>query len=232
MSTRAIEYFIIDGADPATYRTLIRMTVGADKLDVYFGGQEPVGLKSSDIVTIQGMRVGDTVAAAQATIDGSLLESATETTINTTTTAKMPTVVAAATSTCSTLGVRNTAVLLVTFPGVTPDVTPAQVHDIFFDTAGRSLNSFWQEASYGQTSAQGGVYGWYDLDTTYTCAQTDQIRAAAIAAADADVDFQTIDRLFVAFPNPGGCGWSGAATLGCFERVHRTVPSHRPRPIY
>src|SRR5262245_1752820 len=66
------------------------------------------------------------------------------------------------TQACSTTGVQNMAVLLVTFPGVTPPatVTPQSMHDIFFSTTGHSLDGYWREASYGRTSATGDVFGW------------------------------------------------------------------------
>ena len=62
---------------------------------------------------------------------------------------------------CSTVGVRNIAVLIVTFPGVAlpAGVTPVSVHDRFFGSTVHSLDGYWREASYGKTSAVGDVYG-------------------------------------------------------------------------
>jgi len=64
--------------------------------------------------------------------------------------------------TCSTTGVQNTAVILVTFPGVTPPstVTPQSVYNMFFGSTSPSVSDFWREASYGQTTAAGDVFGW------------------------------------------------------------------------
>src|SRR3989449_11784840 len=73
---------------------------------------------------------------------------------------------------CSTTGVQNTAVLLVNFQDAAISVTPQQANDVFFDAStGRSLNGFWQEASYGQTSAAGSVFGPYTIgpSSSYSC---------------------------------------------------------------
>src|SRR5262249_44863831 len=58
---------------------------------------------------------------------------------------------------CSTMGVQKTIVILATFPGVTPPpaLTPQSVSDMFFATTMPSLASYWQEASYGSTTAAG-----------------------------------------------------------------------------
>src|SRR5436190_9941253 len=41
------------------------------------------------------------------------------------------------------------------------------------------------------------------------------MRAAAIAAADADIDFTKFSRVFIVFANPGSCAWAGLGSLGC-----------------
>ena len=125
---------------------------------------------------------------------------------------------ASAQGTCSTTGVQNVAVLLVTFPGVTPpsNVTPQSVYDMFFSTTGPSLDGFWREASYGQTSASGNVYGWYTLDSSYAaCTNMPALRDAAIASAvNAGVPIQNYNRLFIVATD-FGCGWTGLAMGEC-----------------
>ncbi len=121
-------------------------------------------------------------------------------------------------SACSTTGAQNVVVLLVTFPGVTPPstVTPQSVHDIFFSTTGPSVDGYWREASYGQTSATGDVYGWYTLSGSYSCSTITQMRDDAIAAASASgVSFSNGSRVFIVFPDTLGCGWAGMALFGC-----------------
>src|SRR5438552_4264880 len=115
---------------------------------------------------------------------------------------------------CSTTGVQKVAVLLVTFPAFTipSNVTPQNVYDMFFSTTGPSLDGYWREASYGQTSATGNVFGWYTLDLSYAnCLALDSLRDAAIAAAaNAGVPIQNYSRIFIVTPD-FGCGWTGVA---------------------
>jgi len=119
---------------------------------------------------------------------------------------------------CSSTGVQNVAVLLVTFPGVTPpsNITPQNVYDMFFSSTGPSLDGYWREASYGQTSATGNVFGWYTLDSSYAnCGSLTTLRDAAIAAAaNSGVPIQTYDRVFIVTTD-FGCGWTGLSINGC-----------------
>lgn len=119
---------------------------------------------------------------------------------------------------CTPLGEQRTAVLLVTFPGVDPPKPPDFYRTAFFADEGLSLDTFWQDASYGRAWATGDVHGWYTLDRTYSCAEYHDMRDAAIAAADADVDFRDVERVFVVFPRVGPCSWAGKGTIGCTNR--------------
>jgi M6 family metalloprotease-like protein len=120
--------------------------------------------------------------------------------------------------TCSTTGAQNVAVLLVTFPGVTPpsNITQQSVYDMFFSTTGPSLDGYWRAASYGQTSATGNVFGWYTLDSSYAnCSNLAALRDAAItAAASAGVQIQNYNRIFI-MTTDFGCGWTGLALGVC-----------------
>lgn len=114
---------------------------------------------------------------------------------------------------------------MVTMPGaeLPVDVTPLGVHDAFFNTGGTllSLTDYWREASYGSTTAVGTVApgtsgGWYTLDQAYTDTQRGEIRAAAIQAADPDVDFTQYSRVFIVINGmPVTENWAGVGTLGC-----------------
>lgn len=122
---------------------------------------------------------------------------------------------------CSTTGVQNVAVLLVNVPnGSLPSgVTQAAMQDVFFatNTPGISLDGFLQAASYGQTSATGGVFGPFNLTGTYTScsdvggAVTNDAIAAAIASG---VNLSGYTRVFIVFPDTLGCGWGGFASVG------------------
>jgi len=188
-----IEYYILDDPTMTVRRSVLRMLVAQENLDIYFGANEPPGLRCGAILKVEGVRVGNRVAAAGGSVTGYSVAAAG----------------------CSTTGQQDTAVLLVTFPGITPSATPQEVYDVFFATSGRSVDGFWKDASYGQAWATGNVFGWYTLSQSYTCDQYTQMRDAAIAAADVDVYFPNYRRVFIVFPNPGGCAWAGLGTLGC-----------------
>jgi len=121
-------------------------------------------------------------------------------------------------SSCRTTGVQNTIVILATFPGVTPlsTLTTQSVYDMFFATTRPSLNSYWQEASYGTTSAAGDVFGWYTLNGSYNgCQSLSSLQSDAMSAAAASgANFQNYNRVVVIFPDVLGCGWSGLSSIG------------------
>jgi hypothetical protein len=122
---------------------------------------------------------------------------------------------------CTTTGAQNTAVLMVNLPnGSLPaGVTQASLQDVFFatNTPGVSLDEFLRDASYGQTSATGGVFGPYNLTGTYSsCSDLGgAVLNDAIAAAIASgVSLNNYTRLFLIFPDIFGCGWQGFASVG------------------
>lgn len=126
------------------------------------------------------------------------------------------------TQSCSATGVQNVAVLLVTFPGVTlpANVTTASLQDIFFatNTPGPSLDGFLRDASYGQTSATGNVFGPFTLPGTYgSCTDVSgAVLNDAIAAAVAGgVNLQSYSRIALVFPDTLGCGWAGFGGSSC-----------------
>ena len=162
-------------------------------LEIHFSGTDP-DTKAGDVYQVKGVKVGKHIAVSDYQKD-----------------------VVTQAATCSTQGVQNTIVLLVTFPGITPpaNVTTSSVTDIFFGASGKTVNGYWKEASYNKASAAGDVKGWYTLDRVYTCDEYYAMRTAAITAADADVTFPNYTRLFIVFPNPGGCSYAGLGTLGC-----------------
>ncbi len=155
-------------------------------------------IRSRDQVTIHGLRTGGRVAASRL----ELVSSAAE---------------------CSTVNEQRVLVLLVTFPGEpAPILTREQVRDVFFGE-GKSLKSHWEEVSYGRARVTGDVVGWLTLGRAYSCDEDDELRKAALEAADAAGKLPAFDRLFLVFPRPTGCrpGVGGWALLGC---VSQTAP--------
>jgi M6 family metalloprotease-like protein len=116
---------------------------------------------------------------------------------------------------CAAVGQQQIAVLLVTLPGTpAPSLAKTDVADAFFGASG-SLDSWLREVSYGKTSATGDVFGWYTLDASYACDRYEDLRTAAIAAADRDVDFRKYSRIFIVIAGETGCSWTGIGTMGC-----------------
>ena len=127
---------------------------------------------------------------------------------------------------CSTTGPQNTVVLLVNLPGgsLPTSVTVPAIQDVFFasNTPGTSLDGFLREASYGQTSATGGVFGPYNLTGTYSsCSDVGgtMLNDAIAAAVASGVNMNSYTRLFLIFPDVFGCGWQGFAAVGSCSLV-------------
>jgi len=111
-------------------------------------------------------------------------------------------------------GTKSVAVLLFNFAGDTREPwTPAAVRSVVFDGA-NSVNAYYQDASYGQMSMSGEVYGWYTIDAPNTgCDYTTWASQARSKAAAAGVPLANYTYTVYAFPNVSGCGWAGLAYL-------------------
>jgi hypothetical protein len=124
----------------------------------------------------------------------------------------------AAPATCSATGTQRIAVLLVTFPGNTPAFPTGLDQAAYWNKvlfgANPSVNGFWNEVSYGQTSASGDVFGPFALSQAYDCNSTTDMQTAAIAAAAGTVDFTQYNRYVIVFP-VNSCYFGGLATIGC-----------------
>jgi M6 family metalloprotease-like protein len=124
---------------------------------------------------------------------------------------------------CTTTGQQNVAVLLVNYKTIPLPAwfTTPLVNAIFFEP-GWSMDQFWRENSFGVTTASGSVFGPFNLNDDYSCYQNDELRDAAIQAADSVVDLRNYTRIFIVAPNTDDCWWSGMSTVGC---VPVTSPS-------
>jgi M6 family metalloprotease-like protein len=202
-----LQVTVEDGANLLSHKTMYRMRgASGETLNVHFASGEQE-LQSGDVLRVRGMRVRTEIAAADGgTITGTSMAGA---------------------SMCSPLGSQKSIVLLVNMPGsATPAITTDAIRDIFFASTGRSVSEFWRENSYGKTWAEGDVKGWYTLDANYTCDQYENLRDAAIRAADRDVDFSQYNRVFLVINGlTGGCGWSGLGDVGCGSTINTTEGS-------
>jgi M6 family metalloprotease-like protein len=129
--------------------------------------------------------------------------------------------------TCTTTGPQNIAVLMLTMPSnpTFPSAyTQASLEEAFFGSSSdtsdtQSLNGYWKEMSYGQTSATGQVFGPFALSQNYDDDTQNNLLTAAIAAADSTVNFAQFTRIALVFPiaSWGTAGEPAAAddTVGC-----------------
>jgi M6 family metalloprotease-like protein len=195
------EVLIADDFERGKSETIVTIALGERRVRVQFSGAKPEGLASGTMLAVDGVLMGDRVAASS----GEILAGAGA-------------AAALSAPACSTLGDQPTAVVLVNMPGATlpPYLTPENVRNFFFGTdGGKSLDGYWREASYGLASASGGVFGPYMLGQDYNCDQTYAMRVTAILAADADVDFRNYNRIFIIFPRVSSCNFTGLGELSC-----------------
>ncbi|HXN47506.1 MAG TPA: M12 family metallo-peptidase, partial [Bryobacteraceae bacterium] len=198
------EAIVADGVEfrSSVTRWYLR-TPQRERLEMYFAGEAPT--TPNVAVTVRGMRSANRVAVAETAIvaspDG--LQ-------------------------CSTKGVQNIAVLMVTRPSVTAfpsGFTAPYFQQLFFGPSTGSLttdsvNSYWQEASYGQTSAAGQVFGPIALAQDYDCDHLGDMETAVLNAASSTVDFTRFTRVALMFPVQdctlsGFGGLGGLGTIGC-----------------
>jgi len=189
------EYIVLDDASLKSSKSTLTIRHGGDRFNVHFAGAIPDGLACGSVLQVHGNRLGTHILAATA-----------------------PRITSAASAgSCTTTGQQKVAVILVTFPGVTPPITPSAVYNVFFGT-GRSVDGYWRDASFGLTSATGNVFGWYTLPTSYSCDQYSALGTAAMKLADPDVFFPNYNRVFYVFPKPSGCTYGGISTVGCVSQ--------------
>ena len=116
----------------------------------------------------------------------------------------------------NTFGEQRVAVILVNFQGsVSAPYTTTFAQNVTFG----ETHSYYQEASYGQTSLTGQVYGWYTLPMSApsTCTSTDYnavaTQADQVATANG-VNLSQFNRKVYAFPQWNACGWWGLGSVG------------------
>lgn len=125
------------------------------------------------------------------------------------------------------LGVRNVAVFLITWAN-------DRAHLIDIPTANQimsTVNSFYQEASYGQFSLTWDVYGFFDLPLNETCDFITTANAGVSAASSAGIDL--LHYQSYVFISPAiSCSGSVGSISGGFITVRITDPlSMRPISI-
>ncbi|MGH9868520.1 MAG: NEW3 domain-containing protein [Candidatus Polarisedimenticolia bacterium] len=189
-----VDVQVADDFVKGTSETRITLELGGRQVRVHFAGPPPDSLMCGMFLEVEGVLAGDRIAASSSEVQAGVMAQS-----------------------CSVTGDQRTVVLLVNFPNHTlpPYLSVENVRNFFFgNDGGTSLNGYWQETSYGLASASGDVFGPYQLGQNFTCDGYNAIRPAAIAAADADVDFRQYTRIFIVFPQ-STCTFGGVADLGC-----------------
>ncbi|MGA2261523.1 MAG: FG-GAP-like repeat-containing protein [Acidobacteriota bacterium] len=196
-------------------RTHWELVTSEGRFEMHFAERAP--RLPGSTVTIRGLRSGNRIAVANITREA-----------------------ANPSQGCTTTGTQKIAVLMLTMPGKPPfpaGFTQSYFQQAFFgDTTGtlntESLNSFWQQSSYGRTSATGQVFGPFALDQDYGCAPPVQ---AAINAAGSAVDFTQFTRIVLVYPvglldscaggySTVGCGTMNSPTKGDFTASTSWIP--------
>ena len=178
-------------------RTIWELTTPDGTFEMSFAGRSPRA--SGSKVTVRGLRSGGRIAAAEILNE----------------------LAAASDQRCMTTGPQKIAVLMVTTPSnptFPADYTPAAIYRQFFgpatgDLRTESVNSLLQQMSYGRASAEGEVFGPFELGQDYSCYDHLGLRAAAIDAAGSAVDFTQFSRVALVYPAQS-CG-APAGSLGC-----------------
>ena len=142
-------------------------------------------------VSVQGEKHGDTLVAAAGGVQqtgGSVVAAAT--------------------------GTKRIAVLLVNFTNDTAQPwTTAAVRGVVFDNPG-SVAAYYQDASVGQLTLSGDVYGWLTIpDDNAGCDYSGWGGLARTAATNAGVNLSNYTNVVYAWPSASSCAWAGLAYL-------------------
>ena len=187
-----VEALIVDNFQTGTSRTRFFLHTSEGPLEL----QELEGksLRAGQLVEVRGRMAGKRLAVSQLTAFEAQ----------------------AATTTCTAVGEQKALVILASFPSkaLLSSVTPQLMHDSFF-RAGRTVDGFLRESSFGQTWLTGDVVGPFVLDADYFD-QPLAARNAAVRAAAAAADLTKYNRIVVVGPQGQmGMASGGMALLGC-----------------
>jgi hypothetical protein len=187
-----VETLVVDNFQTGTSRSRFFLHTSRETLELEMAGD--AALPAGQVVEITGRASGKRLAVAQVSTSGA----------------------AAAAATCTATGDQNVAVILVSYPSkaLLSSVTPALMRASFFG-AGRTVDNFLRESSFGQTWATGDVLGPFTLDSDYFD-QPLAARDAALRAAAPTANLTQYSRIFVVAPQgETGMDSGGMALLGC-----------------
>lgn len=158
-----------------------------------FGQTPPDDLQTGDKVTVHGIGKGNEIAVAANGQDVQTLS-----------------VAQAAVS-----GPQRTIVILLNFLDASLECTPEAVNDLVFQNA-TSVNTLYQETSYGNVSFSGDVAGPFTINyfSTGACDNDGWAAAGDAAATAAGFNLSQYTHRVYAFPAKNACTWAGLGTIG------------------
>ena len=200
------EVVVEDDFEHHSSKTRVSIQVGQEWLPVY-SADTPADLQSGGIIRATGARMGGFPPIAE-THGGE--ESGH----------------AASSARSTTTGVQHLVVVMVNFKSSTIDTTKVNSSTLGAIVSGgaHSLTAYWNEASYGLTSAAADVFGPYNLGADYTSSDYNTIRDATIAAAAniGHVNFQNYTHVIIVMPDGFPVG-GGLGTIGCSSLTSPTT---------
>ncbi len=109
---------------------------------------------------------------------------------------------------------KTVAVIAFTFSDNTSQPwTTDQIRANFFATS-NSVRSYFSDASYGQVTVTGDVFGWYQIAANdNACDASTWGTQAKAAATAAGVNLGAYQHIVFIFPRSAACGWAGLAYM-------------------
>ncbi len=118
----------------------------------------------------------------------------------------------------NTKGIQKTAIILLNFTDDARQTTSVEKVKATNFTTSTSTSAYFTENSYGQTTFEGDVFGWYTLNfdaaSRATCDVSLWAEAAKAEAVRAGVNFSNYTRLGFVFPRQTSCAFAGIGTMG------------------
>jgi hypothetical protein len=183
-------------------RSIVRMKAGGEEVMLHFAAGKKPDFQGGDVLSVRGIRAGDRIAVDKvkviaAPVNGDQL---------------------------SPRGDQRIAVILVNFANTNlpVGVDADRIRAILLgnsDSAGSSVDDFWQQNSGGKTSVkrtgEGAltVVGPYSLGQNFGCADSRELLSAATSAADKDLNYGRFSRLLIVRPSDAACA-EGGSTKG------------------
>ena len=91
--------------------------------------------------------------------------------------------------------------------------TTDQIRSTFFGTS-NSVRSYFSDASYGQVTVTGDVFGWYQIAASDdACSTSTWANQAMAAASAAGANLSAYQHTVFIFPRSNACGWAGLAYM-------------------